>query len=430
MKNISIVILAAGFGTRMKSKTPKVLHNISGFPMIYYSIKEAKKISDDIKVILYHKNELIKNEIKKYFKDIEFILQDVKNYPGTGGALRGVTYKHDKVMILNGDMPLIGSDELSKFDEVKADIVMSVIELDDPSGYGRVIIKNNEVQKIVEQKDASKEELDIKAVNAGVYLVKKDVLEKYIPKLNNKNLSKEYYLTDIIEMAKEDKKVIKPIFVKEENFKGVNSRKDLAEAEVIMQKRIKEKLMQEGVSIRLPETVYIENEVEFEGECSIENGVCIHKYSKIVNSHIKSHSIIEESVILNSSIGPLAHIRPKSFIEDSHIGNFTEVKKSNLKGIKAGHLSYLGDSEINEGTNIGAGTITCNYDGKAKYKTKIGKNVFIGSDTQIVAPVTIEDDVIIAAGTTVTKDVKKGSLAISRNPLKIVENFFYKYFKK
>ena len=430
MKNISIIILAAGFGTRMKSKTPKVLHNISGFPMIYYSIKEAKKLSDDIKVVLYHKNELIKDEIKKYFSDIEFILQDVKNYPGTGGALRGLTYKYNKVMILNGDMPLVGSDELSNFSKIEADIVMSVINLDNPSGYGRVVIKEGEVQKIVEQKDASKEELEIKAVNAGVYLVKKDILEKYIPRLNNQNLSKEYYLTDIIEMAKEDKKVIKPIFVKEENFKGVNSRKDLAEAEVIMQKRIKDRLMQEGVSMRLPETIYIENEVEFEGECTIENGASIHRYSKIINSHIKSHSVIEESTIINSSIGPLAHIRPKSFIEDSHIGNFTEVKKSNLKGIKAGHLSYIGDSEIDEGSNIGAGTITCNYDGKAKYKTKIGKNVFVGSDTQIVAPVTIEDDVIIAAGTTVTKDVKKGSLAINRTPLKIVENFFYKFFGK
>ena len=430
MKDISIVILAAGFGTRMKSKTPKVLHSISGFPMIYYSIKEAKKLSDDIKVILYHKNEVVKKEIEKYFDDIEFIIQDVKNYPGTGGALRGLTYKHDKVMILNGDMPLVQNRELQKFMQIDADIVMSVIELKNPTGYGRVVIQNDEVQKIVEQKDASKEQMDIKAVNAGVYLVKKDTLEKYVPKLNNQNLSKEYYLTDIIEMAKKDSKVIKPLFVKEEDFKGVNSRKDLAEAEVIMQKRIKDQLMQNGVSFRLPETVYIESEVAFEGECIIENGVSIHRYSKIVNSHIKSNSIIEESTIINSSIGPLAHIRPNSYIEDSHIGNFTEVKKSTLKGIKAGHLSYLGDSDIDEGTNIGAGTITCNYDGKAKYKTKIGKNVFIGSDTQIVAPVVIEDDVIIAAGTTVTKDVKKGSLAISRTPLKTIENFFYKFFKK
>lgn len=430
MQKISIVILAAGFGTRMKSALPKVLHTISGYPMIYYSIKEAKKLSDDIKVVLYNRSDLVKEEIRKYFDDIEFIIQDVENYPGTGGALRNIDFKYDKVLILNGDMPLISSNELEKFGKIEADIVMSVIRLEDPSGYGRVDIKNSEVKKIIEQKDASQEELAIKTVNAGVYLVKKDVLESYIPLLKNENRSKEYYLTDIIELAKKDKKVVKPIYVEEENFKGVNSKKDLSHAEEIMQKRIKDNLMTNGITLRLPDTIYIEEGVEFDGECTVENGVSILKGSKITNSHIKSNSIIEESTIINSSIGPLAHIRPKSHIEDSHIGNFTEVKKSTLKGVKAGHLSYLGDSDIDEGTNIGAGTITCNYDGKAKYKTKIGKNVFIGSDTQIVAPVTIEDDVMVAAGTTVTKDIKKGSLAISRTALKTIENFFYKFFGK
>ncbi len=430
MRDISIVVLAAGFGTRMKSKLPKVLHNISGYPMIYYSLKEAKKISDDIKVILYNQADLVKSEVKKYFKDIEFAIQDVKNYPGTGGALRGLSYKHKKVLILNADMPLIKHKELEEFLNIEADIVMSVIELKNPQGYGRVIIENGEVQKIVEQKDASKEQLSTKTVNAGVYLVKKELLDRYIPMLKNNNNSKEFYLTDIIEMAKKDNKVVKPIYVLEENFKGVNSKYDLSKAEEIMQDRIKERFMRNGVTMRLPDTIYIEEGVELEGECVIENGVCIHQGCKIVNSHIKSHSIIENSTIINSSIGPLAHIRPNSHIKDSHIGNFTEVKKSTLNGIKAGHLSYLGDSFIDEGTNIGAGTITCNYDGKNKYQTRIGKNVFIGSDTQIIAPVTIEDDVIVAAGTTVTKDIKKGSLAISRNPLKTVENFFYKFFKK
>ncbi len=430
MKDISIVILAAGFGTRMKSTLPKVLHTISGHAMIYYSIKESKKISNDIKVILYNQSELVRKEIEKYFDDIEFVLQDVKNYPGTGGALRNIDFKHDKVLILNGDMPLIKSDELEKFGKIDADIVMSVIRLEDPSGYGRVFIKNNEVLKIIEQKDATEDELDIKSVNAGVYLIKKDILKNYIPLLKNNNQSKEYYLTDIIELAKKDGKIIKPIYVKEENFKGVNSKKDLCGAEEIMQKRIKETLMSSGITLRLPDTIYIEEGVKFEGECIIESCVSILKNSKITNSHIKSSSIIEDSVIINSSIGPLAHIRPKSYIENSRIGNFTEIKKSTLKGVKAGHLSYLGDSDINEGTNIGAGTITCNYDGKAKYKTKIGKNVFIGSDTQIIAPVNIEDDVMIAAGTTVTKDIKKGSLAISRSKLKTIENFFYKFFGK
>jgi len=430
MKNISIIILAAGFGTRMKSAKPKILHEISGFPMIYYSIKEAKKLSDDIKVVLYHKSELIINEIKKYFDNIEFIIQDVKNFPGTGGALKNINFKRDKILILNADMPLVKSTELEKFMQIDADIVMSIIVLKSPNGYGRVLIQNDNIIKIIEEKDATEDEKNIKNVNAGVYLIKKELLEKYIPKLKNENLSKEFYLTDIIEFAQNDKKTIKPIYVNEKNFKGVNSKFDLSSAEEIMQKKIKDNLMKNGIIFRLPETIYIESEVEFVGECIVENGVSIYKNSKIINSHIKTNSVIEESVIEDSSVGPMARIRPGSHLKNTHIGNFTEVKKSTLIGVKAGHLSYLGDSFIDEGTNIGAGTITCNYDGKNKYKTKIGKNVFIGSDTQIVAPVIIEDDVIIAAGTTVTKDIKKGSLAINRVPLKIIKNFFYKFFEK
>jgi bifunctional UDP-N-acetylglucosamine pyrophosphorylase/glucosamine-1-phosphate N-acetyltransferase len=188
--------------------------------------------------------------------------------------------------------------------------------------------------------------------------------------------------------------------------------------------------MEAGVTMRLPQTIYIEAEVEFIGECEVESGCVIRGKSRIEYSHIKANSVIEDATISFSSVGPLARIRPQSVLEDSHIGNFVEVKKSRLKGVKAGHLSYLGDSEIEEGTNIGAGTITCNYDGKSKHKTKIGKNVFVGSDTQLVAPLTIEDDVIIAAGTTVTKDIPKGSLAISRTPLKIVKDFYYKFFGK
>ncbi len=425
---IEIIILAAGFGTRMKSKKPKILHEISGFPMIYYSIKEAKKITNDIKIVLYHEANLIKNEISKYFNDITYIIQDVKNFPGTAGALKDIIFDKEKILILNGDMPLIQAKELKKFISLDNDIVMSIIKLNNSKGYGRVVIKNNKVEKIVEEKDATKDELLIKNVNAGVYLIKKELLKKYIPMIDNNNLSKEYYLTDIIELAKKENKNIIPLEVNEENFKGVNSKYDLSEAEKIMQTRIKKELLNNGITIRLPDSVYIENEVSFEGECIIENGVSIYKNSKIINSHIKSNSIIEESIIENSSIGPLARIRPKSYIKNTHIGNFVEVKKSKLNGVKAGHLSYLGDSFIDEGSNIGAGTITCNYDGKKKYQTIIGKNVFIGSDSQIVAPITIEDDVMIAAGTTVTKNIKKGSLAINRTPLRIVKNFFYKFF--
>jgi len=211
---------------------------------------------------------------------------------------------------------------------------------------------------------------------------------------------------------------------------GVNSKHHLSIAENLMQERIKKEFMEKGVLMRLPQTIYIESDVEIEGECILENGVSLLKGAKISHSHIKTNSIIEKSIIKNSSIGPMARIRPDSVIENSHIGNFVEVKKSTLNGVKAGHLSYLGDALIDEGTNIGCGTITCNYDGKGKYRTIIGKNVFVGSDTQLVAPVTIEDDVIIASGTTVTKNIPKGSLAINREPLKIIPNFFYKFFGK
>jgi bifunctional UDP-N-acetylglucosamine pyrophosphorylase/glucosamine-1-phosphate N-acetyltransferase len=427
--DISVIILAAGKGTRMKSALPKVLNKISGFEMLYFSIKEAKKISDDVVVVLYHQAELVEKEMKKYFDDVRYVIQDHENYPGTGGAVMNIETKHEKVLVLNGDMPLIEASELEEFGKIDADIVMSVIKLDDSSGYGRVVIKDEEVVKIVEEKDATQNEKQIKTVNAGIYLFANNMLNEYLPNLSNDNAQEEYYLTDVVEMAKNDGFKIAPLYVQEESFKGVNSKYDLSVAEKIMQDRMKKRFMMAGVSMQLPDTIYLDADVEIEGESIIEHGVTILNGAKIVNSHIKVNSVIEDSQIINSSVGPISRIRPGSRLEDTHIGNFVEVKKSTLKGVKAGHLSYLGDSIIDEGTNIGAGTITCNYDGKNKYQTIIGKNVFIGSDTQIVAPVKIEDNVMIAAGTTVNKDVKSGSLAISRTDMKTVDGFYDKFFK-
>jgi bifunctional UDP-N-acetylglucosamine pyrophosphorylase/glucosamine-1-phosphate N-acetyltransferase len=428
--SISVVILAAGQGTRMKSNKPKVLHEISGKPMLFHAIDAAKEISDDIVVVLYHKAELIQSKIEEEYEGIRFHMQDAINFPGTGGAMKGVETKHSKTLILNGDMPLVTKDSLQALSKDGADINMSVIKLDNPDGYGRVVIDEDNVQEIVEQKDCTKEQLAINTVNAGVYCVDTELLNRYIPKLDNNNAQKEYYLTDIIKMAVEEGKTIHPVYVAEEEFKGVNSKLDLANAEVIMQDKIKTALMKDGVIMRLPDTIYIDSRASFEGECILENGVSIIGKAHIVNSHIKANSVVEDSIIKNSDIGPLARVRPNSNITDTHIGNFVEVKKSTLKGVKAGHLAYLGDATIDEGTNIGAGVITCNYDGKNKYQTKIGKNVFVGSDSQLVAPVNIADDVMIAAGTTLSKDVEQGSLAISRTPLKVVKNFFYKFFGK
>jgi bifunctional UDP-N-acetylglucosamine pyrophosphorylase/glucosamine-1-phosphate N-acetyltransferase len=182
--------------------------------------------------------------------------------------------------------------------------------------------------------------------------------------------------------------------------------------------------------MRLPETIYIDSRATFEGECVLENGVSIQGASHIISSHIKTHSVIEDSYIQNSNVGPMGRIRPNSRLIDSHVGNFVEVKKSTLTGVKAGHLAYIGDASIEEGSNIGAGVITCNYDGINKHKTIIGKNVFVGSDTQLVAPVTIADDVMIAAGSTITKDAEQGALILSRTPQKSIKNYFYKFFKK
>lgn len=428
---ISIVILAAGKGSRMKSSKAKVLHPICGKEMLYYIIKTSRAISDDVSVVVAHQRDAVVESMSRYFNDINFVTQDAINFPGTGGAMKGVNIKNERVLVLNGDMPLVEKSSLDGFLEAQGDVVMSIFNLQNPSGYGRVIIEDAEVKKIVEQKDATLQELKVQSVNAGIYAFSKKIIEKYIPLLQNNNAQEEYYLTDIISMARNDGIKITPLLVNENEYKGVNSKKDLSDAEIIMQDKIKNSLMESGVTMQLPSTIYIEEGVVFEGECIVENGCRITGESKIINSHIKAHSVIEDSIVKNSDVGPLAHLRPASNIEDTHIGNFVEIKKSTLKGVKAGHLSYIGDATVDEGTNIGAGVITCNYDGINKYKTVIGKNVFIGSDSQLIAPVVIEDNVMVAAGTTLRSGkVNSGELVVSASKSRIIKDFYYKFFAK
>ncbi|MBD3798999.1 MAG: bifunctional UDP-N-acetylglucosamine diphosphorylase/glucosamine-1-phosphate N-acetyltransferase GlmU [Epsilonproteobacteria bacterium] len=429
--NLSIVILAAGKGSRMKSPKAKVLHEICGREMLYYTIKAAREITDDVIVVVAHQKDAVIAAMENHFDNLTFVTQDAENFPGTGGAMMGVHPRYEDVLVLNGDMPLITPSSIKQFIANPSDIVMSVIPLNNPSGYGRVIIENDQVLRIVEEKDATDTEKAINTVNAGVYAFKHHVLQTYIPRLSNANAQGEYYLTDIIEMARNDRLSIAPLYVEEVEFKGVNSKNDLAQAEMIMMDRLRRTWMDAGVILQLPETIYIEEGVKFEGECIIENGVRLCGNTIISNSHIKAHSVIENSVVKNSDVGPLAHLRPLSVLEDTHIGNFVEVKKSTLTGVKAGHLSYLGDATIDSGTNIGAGTITCNYDGVKKYQTIIGKNVFVGSDTQLVAPVEIADHVMIAAGTTVTAGKYESDILIlSRTPIRKVAGFFTKFFGK
>lgn len=426
--SLSVVLLAAGQGSRMKSENPKVLHTLCGRPMLHHILENAQGFSDDVQVVLYHHADAIKNFLDGAFPAVKPVMQDHENYPGTGGAIMAAAPEGGKVLVLNGDMPLITAEAIEAFMKVEADVAVAAFRTPAPQGYGRVITDGDRVVKIVEEKDATPMEKETTLVNAGIYLFSKAFLDANLPKLSNDNAQKEYYITQLVELAVNAGTAVAPVVMDEESCMGVNSKVELARAEEVMLTRLREKWMKAGVIIRQPHTVYLDASVEFEGECEVESGAVIKGNSRIVRSVVKAHSVIEDGTLIDSDVGPMARIRPGSVLEGTHIGNFVEAKKARLTGVKAGHLSYLGDCEMAEGTNVGAGTITCNYDGKAKYKTTVGKNVFIGSDTQLVAPVTVADNVLIAAGTTVTKDVEEGSLAISRTPQKNVAGFFKKFF--
>ena len=428
MNDTSVIILAAGLGTRMKSARPKVLFELCGEPMIIHVLKQAYAVSDDVSVVLYYEKEKIESVIKNIFPQTKIYAQDLANFPGTAGALKNVELSGKKIIVTCGDMPLVKATDLMRLAANDADIALSVFEAADPYGYGRVIINNGKVEAIVEQKDATETQKMIKSANAGCYCFKSEVLREILPLIGNENSQKEFYLTDAIKIANERGLKCWAISVEEQNFMGINDKFQLSIAQNLMQDEIKKNLMKSGVLMRLPNSVYIDSRAKFEGECVIEENVSVIGECVIKNSVIKSGSVVENSVIEDSDIGPLAHLRPKCEIKNTHIGNFVELKAARLDGVKAGHLSYLGDCEIGSGTNVGCGTITCNYDGKAKHKTIIGKNVFIGSDTQLIAPVKVGDDVLIAAGSTVTSDVPNGALAISRTKQVNKEGFFYKFF--
>jgi len=428
--NVSVVILAAGLGTRMKSHTPKVLQKICSKSMILHILQKAYEVSTDVSVIVSHQKELVQDEILKHFPKTKILEQDLQKFPGTAGALKHYKPECKKVLILCGDMPLLTGVTLKNFLASKARLALAVFDTKYPKNYGRVIIKKNKVEKIVEFKDANLKQKQITICNSGVYFIDSKLLLEFLPLISNKNKAKEYYLTDLISLASKKGIAIKSFFVDEDEFMGVNDKFELAKAENLMQERIKKHWAEQGVIFHLMHTIFIGADVEFQGECELYENVRIEGKSKIINSVIKSSSVIEESVVENSDVGPLAHLRPKTKLLNSHIGNFVECKNAQLKGVKAGHLSYLGDCEIDEGTNISCGVITCNYDGKNKHKTIIGKNVFVGSDTQLIAPLNIKDDIIIAAGSCVSEEIPKGSLFINRAQAKIVKDYFYKKFGK
>ena len=429
MNDVSVIVLAAGLGTRMKSQKAKVLFELCGEPMIIHILKKAYEISNDVSVILHYQFDEVKSAVLAHFPNAKIYKQDHEHFPGTAGGLKEVEIRGAKTLIICGDMPLVKSAELRKLCEGDAEVNLSVFSARDPFGYGRVITKGGEILKIVEQKDASEEEKAVKDANAGCYCFKSEALKQILPQIKPNNAQKEYYLTDAIKIAKDMGLKCAAVWVDEQNFMGINDKFALSIAENLMQNEIKENLMKQGVLMRLPQSIYIDSRAKFIGECELQENVSIIGPCVIESSLIKSGCVIEDSVVKNSDIGPMAHLRPKCEVIGTHIGNFVELKNAKVNRIKAGHLSYLGDCEIDEGSNIGCGTITCNYDGKKKYKTIIGKNVFIGSDTQLVAPVRIADDVIIAAGTTVTSDVPSGALAISRSKQINKDGFFHKFFR-
>ncbi|EGK8202764.1 bifunctional UDP-N-acetylglucosamine diphosphorylase/glucosamine-1-phosphate N-acetyltransferase GlmU [Campylobacter coli] len=426
----SILILAAGLGTRMKSEKPKVLQELCQKSMILHILEKAFAISEDVSVVLSHQKERVEKEILEHFPKTQILEQDLINFPGTAGALKGFTPKNEKVLILCGDMPLVEKTSLEALLQSEGELSLAVFNTRDAKSYGRVIIKDDQVEKIVEFKDANEEERKVSVCNAGVYVIESKLLAQILPLIDNHNAAKEYYLTDSIFLAKKQDASIKAVFVDEDEFMGINDKFELNIAQNLMQEKIKKHWMKQGVIFHLPQSTYIGMDVEFVGECEVYENVRIEGKSKIINSIIKSSSVIENSIVENSDVGPLAHLRPKCELKDTHIGNFVECKNAKLNGVKAGHLSYLGDCEIESGTNIGCGTITCNYDGVKKHKTIIGKNVFVGSDTQFIAPVKIEDDVIIAAGSSVDCNVESGVLFINRAEKKLIKDYFYKKFQK
>ncbi|MEQ5186186.1 bifunctional UDP-N-acetylglucosamine diphosphorylase/glucosamine-1-phosphate N-acetyltransferase GlmU [Providencia rettgeri] len=434
----SVVILAAGKGTRMYSDLPKVLHLLAGKPMVQHVIDTAKSIgASDIHLVYGHGGDLLKEKLGE--QNLNWVLQ--AEQLGTGHAMQQAAphFQDDEdIVMLYGDVPLIAKDTLQRLVEAKPEggIGLLTVILDNPAGYGRIIRENGEVVGIIEQKDASEEQRKIQEINTGIMVASGKDFNRWLSQLNNNNAQGEYYITDIIALAhKEGNKIatVHPSHLSE--MEGVNNRLQLAALERIYQKEQAEKLLLAGVMLIDParfdirgtlthgRDVVIDTNVIIEGNVTLGNNVqiqtgCVLKNCVIGdNSVISPYSVIENSELSTEcTVGPFARLRPGAKLAaKSHVGNFVEMKNATLGlGSKAGHLSYLGDAQIGDNVNIGAGTITCNYDGANKFKTVIGDDVFVGSDTQLVAPVTVANGATIGAGTTVTRDVNEGELVVSR----------------
>ncbi len=435
---LNIVILAAGKGTRMHSNKPKVLHCIGGKPILGHVIDCAKKLQPQKIIVVYGFGGEIVREAFAH-EDIIWVTQ--AEQLGTGHAVQqAVPHLDDNAntLILLGDVPLVSADACKKLvNQASNKLAILSFHKPDPTGYGRIVrAASGNVTAIVEHKDATEVQHKITEVNTGIMAMPNAKLKSWLSRLGNNNAQGEYYLTDIVEFAVKDKvEVVAEITADEWSVTGINSKTDLAQIEREHQNRIAQKLLQQGVTLRDASRLNVRGllncgrDVEIDVNCVFEGNVSLGDNVKIAaNCVIKNAVIAAGTQILpfthiddanigeNSRIGPYARLRPGTILQaDTHVGNFVELKNATVDiGSKINHLSYVGDSTIGKNVNIGAGTITCNYDGANKHRTTIEDGVFVGSDTQLIAPVTIGKDATIAAGSTITKDVPAGGLTVCR----------------
>jgi len=439
MQKLNVVILAAGKGSRMKSALPKVLHKIGGLSLLQHATNAARAIkADNIHVVVGHGAGQIRTAMQG--QELQFVLQEQQL--GTGHAVQCALPLLDTsatALVLYGDVPLITPQTLTDLLTLAGADSMAVLtcQVRNPKGLGRIIRdEQGEIIGIVEHKDATDEQLEISEINSGILALPVFRLAQWLPQLKANNAQQEYYLTDLVTLAIGDGcKVHTLVTNKELEIQGVNTRQQLAQLERSVQTTLAENLMTNGVTLRDPSRIDIRGTVEhgidieidinviMEGSVTLGDGVVIGANCIIKNSSIGAGTVIESNCVIENSvtgaachIGPFARIRPGSELADHvRIGNFVEIKKAIIgTGSKVNHLSYIGDASVGENVNVGAGTITCNYDGVNKFRTVLGDNVFVGSNTALVAPVTIANGATIGAGSVITQDVETGQLAIAR----------------
>jgi bifunctional UDP-N-acetylglucosamine pyrophosphorylase/glucosamine-1-phosphate N-acetyltransferase len=428
MKKLTTIILAAGKGTRMNSSLSKVLHPIANQPMLSHIIDKSEKLKSNKIIVVV--NETFNIPKKKPNSKIIYVVQNQQL--GTGDAikvcLKNIDKVNNRVLILYADVPLINNSTLRKLIKLrtKNEIKILAFKKLEKNNYGKLIIQNSVVEKIIEAKEF-KTDNQPDDCNSGVFCASAEGLLKLIPKIKNNNVKKEYYLTDFFGLAFNSKYHTKVVYGSEEEFMGINNKVELAQAEKIMQNKLRVKFLKQGVTLIDPETVYFSKDTKIGKDVTIYPNVFIGpKVSIGSNTTIHPFTHLDDCKIgKNVNIGPNARVRPGSDIsDDARIGNFVEIKKSKIgKGSKVNHLAYVGDAILGKNVNIGAGTITCNYDGKNKHITQIGDNAFIGSNSSLVAPLKIEKDAYIGSGSVITKDVSKGALAMERSHQTEIKNW-------